>query len=310
MKTLILEAMPNTFWQEIHKKNWEKYFIFEENYDPLEIEIIIIRTYTFFNQQLFEKYPNLKFLIRAGTGVDNIDFIQGKKREVLICNTPEANSISAFEHTMSLIFSLLKNISQSKKVILNNKWRDVLSSNWEIGDLKALAIGVGRVGKRVADTLNYLGASVKCVDPYLKDDFWKSNRLEKTTYSEGLKWCNLLTFHCPLTQETRHYFSEKSLKKLKNPIWLVNASRGSVVEEKAIKIGLSNNKLLGVGLDVYTQEPFAAEKWCEQENVFLTPHMGAYTESAKERMSIETLQVWSDYVFENRKSSNIDERFI
>ena len=310
MKTLILEAMPNTFWQEIHKKKWKEYFVFKENYDPLEIEIIIIRTYTIFNKYLFEKFPNLKLLIRAGTGVDNIDFAEGKKRGLIICNTPEANSISAFEHTMSLIFSLIKNISESKKVILKNRWRDVLNSNWEIGDLKALVVGVGRVGKRVADTLNYLGASVKCVDPYLQEEFWNMNRLEKTTYSEGLKWCNLLTFHCPLTQETRHYFSEKTLYELQNPIWLINASRGSVVEEKAIKAGLSQQKLLGVGLDVYSQEPFVSKKWCEQENVFLTPHMGAFTEAAKERMSLETLQVWSDYVFENKRISNIDERFV
>jgi len=290
MKTLILEKMPKIFWQEIQRKNWNNHFMWEDEYDPLEIEAIIIRTYTDFNELLYKKYPNLKLLIRAGTGVDNIDFASGKKSGVIICNTPEANSVSAFEQTMALIFSLIKNISQSKKVIQQDNWRDVLPSNWEIGDLKVLVVGVGRVGKRVADTLDYLGADVKCVDPHLPDTFWKDNQLSQTTYSEGLKWCNLLTFHCPLTRETRHYFSEQTLQKLENPIWLINASRGSVVQEEAIEIGLSNHQLIGVGLDVYSQEPFTFKKWCEDDNVFLTPHMGAYTEAAKKRMSLETLE--------------------
>lgn len=305
MKTLVLEAMPDLFWQEINENNWQSYFI--ENRE--EAEIVIIRTKTQFNRDLFEQLPNLKMIIRAGSGFDNIDLIEAENRKVIVCNTPEANAYSAYEQTLSFIFTLIKQLPECKDQILKGNWKRNIKPNWEISDLKALVVGVGRVGSQVAETLEYLGASVKGVDPYLTASDWKKKNLKQSLYKTGIQWCNLVTYHCPLRKETIAYFNNEVLNDLINPIWLINTSRGKVVDELAVARGLMNKKILGFASDVFTKEPWEVKEFGKKTNVILTPHVGAYTEKAKNRMSLETLWVWSDYVNNYKVTNNVDSHF-
>ncbi|HGY11073.1 MAG TPA: hypothetical protein ENK36_01745, partial [Desulfobacterales bacterium] len=163
MNTYVVENMPEIFWQEIKKNGWEIYFSTHKN---KEAEIAIIRTQTFADRSFFDQFPNLKMLIRAGTGFDNIDLSEAKMRNIVVCNTPEANAISAFEHTISFIFSLIKQLKISEKNLFSGNWKSGLLNNWELSDLKTLIVGVGRVGTKVAKALQYFGAEVKGVDPY------------------------------------------------------------------------------------------------------------------------------------------------
>jgi D-3-phosphoglycerate dehydrogenase len=106
-----------------------------------------------------------------------------------------------------------------------------------------------------------LGAKVRGVDPYIPDHAWSQKGFAKTNYKDGLAWCNLLTFHCPLTPETENYFSVSELENLKSSIYLINTARGKIINEKAIEIGLSTNKLLGVAIDVFPKEPWKPTKF-------------------------------------------------
>lgn len=287
--------MPDLFWEEIRKKGWNSYFTETVNSID-EIEIIIIRTKTDFNKSLFSQFPNLKMIIRAGSGFDNIDIHEAQNRNVIVCNTPEANAFSAYEHTLSFIIALIKQHQICKEQILQNKWKADLEPNWEISDLKVMIVGVGRVGSRVAETLVHLGAQIKGCDPYLSEHTWRKKQLEETSYLDGLKWCNMITFHCPLTAETENYFKAATLKDLQNPVWLINTSRGKVIQESAISQGLVSGKILGFASDVFPQEPWKIQNFAAETNVFLTPHVGSFTERAKIRLAKETLDVWSDYV--------------
>ncbi|HHE38738.1 MAG TPA: hypothetical protein ENL20_09225 [Candidatus Cloacimonetes bacterium] len=309
MKTLILEKMPDLFWEKIVKKKWDSYFITNKNFNKDNIEILIIRTQTVVDDKFMENYKNLKLIIRAGSGFDNIDILAAKKRNVVVCTTPEANALSAYEHTISFIFALIKNHQKSKKNILANKWKSGLSFNWEISDLKVLVVGVGRVGTKVAKTLKYLGAEVCGVDPYLSQIQWKDKYIKQVSYIDGLKWCNLLTYHCPLTRETRNYFSVHALKNITDPIWLVNTARGPIIEEKAIENGLNLGKILGFAADVFENEPWIIKNFGKNDNIFLTPHNGSYTIKAKNRLASETLKVWSGFVFERKIFSEINYDF-
>ena len=308
MKTLVLEPMPNLFWEEIQKKGWDSYFTeIVTSHD--EIEIIIIRTKTDFNKNRFTEFPNLKMIIRAGSGFDNIDIIEAKKKNVIVCNTPEANAFSAYEQTLSFIFALIKQHQICKDLVQKNNWEKDFMPNWEISDLKVLVVGVGRVGTRVAHTLQYLGAQVRGVDPYLSISEWKQKNIESLIYKEGLEWCNLLTYHCPLTDKTENYFDEKVLDTLKNPIWLVNTSRGKVVNESVVEKGILNGNIIGFAADVFSEEPWKVKKFANNLNVILSPHVGAYTKKAKIRLSLETLDVWSDYVNKHEISNEVDPRY-
>ncbi len=303
-----MEPMPDLFWDEIRKKGWNYYFIeIATSHD--EIEIIIIRTKTNFIKDRFTEFPNLKMIIRAGSGFDNIDLIEARKRKVIVCNTPEANAFSAYEQTLSFIFALIKQHQICKDRVLNSNWKKDFMSNWEISDLKVLVVGLGRVGTRVADALKHLGAQVRGVDPYLSISDWKQKNIEPLIYKEGLEWCNLLTYHCPLTDETKNYFDEKVLDTLKNPIWLVNTSRGKVINESVVEKGILNKDIIGFASDVFIDEPWKVKKFAINNNVILSPHVGAHTKKAKMRLSLETLDVWSDYVNRHQVNNEVDSRF-
>ena len=293
MKTYVMEKMPDLFWQKVKENGWQKYFIDDKS----ESEIVIIRTKTQFNKNLFDEFPKLKVIIRAGTGTDNIDITEAEMRSVKIYNTPNANAHAAFEHTLSFAFALIKQHESGKNAVINKSWKSQLSHNWEISDLRVLVVGVGRVGTKVAQSLQHLGASVKGVDPYLSKAEWQNKKIEQVTYVEGLKWCNLLTFHCPLTEETHDYFSSQTLKLLQNPIWLINTSRGGVVDEVAISAGLKCGKLLGVALDVFGEEPWNPQEFTKFENVILSPHSGSFTQKAKVRLVNETIGILTDIYF-------------
>jgi D-3-phosphoglycerate dehydrogenase / 2-oxoglutarate reductase len=295
MHTLVLEEMPQQFWDELDKRGLSHWFTAENLLFSENIEIIIIRTQITFNESYFKRFPNLKLVIRAGTGVDNIDLKAAKKYGVPVCHTPEANAISAFEQTMSFIFALIKQQNSMKDAVLNKQWKTQVQPNLEISDLKVLVVGVGRVGTRVANILQHLGASVLGVDPYLSENQWEERKVKPISYVSGLKWCNMLTFHCPLTDETKHYFSRATLKLLSQPIFLINTARGSIVEEDAITQGLNNGMIRGIGLDVFEEEPWEPTTFAELPQVLLSPHAGAFTEAAKKRLAIETIETWEKY---------------
>jgi D-3-phosphoglycerate dehydrogenase len=309
MKTLVLELMPDLFWEKISQSGWNEHFITEEKFDSKEIGIVIIRTKTIFDKECFQKFPNLKLIIRAGSGFDNIDIIEAQKRNIKICTTPEANAQSAYEHTLSLIFSMIKQHQFAKRSILNKSWKKTIQFSWELSDLRALIVGVGRIGTRVAKTLELLGSAVKGVDPYLTKKEWSKKGIVPVVYEAGLRWCNLITFHCPLTFETKNYFSINTLTQLKNPVWIINTARGGILEEKAVEEGLKTGQILGAGLDVFEKEPCKSRNYFERDNVYISPHTGAFTNKAKQRLVDETLKVWVNYFFNIKLLYEIDYRF-
>jgi len=297
LKTLVLEKMPDKFWILVKERKLNNEIIpYSDSVDKLKIDALIIRTRTICDKNFINQYPNVKLVIRAGTGYDNIDIRYLHKLGVLVCNTLNANAHSAFEHTLALILSAMKQMNSSRNNILNGKWKKDLPYNLEFEDLKVLIVGVGRIGTKLADALKYFNASIKGVDPYLTESQKSAKGISFINYEDGLKWANLITYHCPLTKETFHYFNMNSLQLISEPIILINVSRGSVVDENAINFGLANNKFIAVGLDVYEHEPVSKNHFKDYKNVLFTPHTGAFTSKAKERMSFETLDVLSNFI--------------
>jgi D-3-phosphoglycerate dehydrogenase len=293
MKTIVLEELPEFFWQLVKEEQLESNFVASDYPNLAEIRIAIIRTKVKFTHQLMDTFPNLQFIIRAGTGIDNVDLISAKKRNIRVTNTPDANAQCAFEHTLALLSAMMKNLQAAKKNILSDAWKSGLRTNFEFSELRVLVVGLGRVGWRVAFTLRLLGAKVKAVDPYLGKGFWKRYQIEETAYEEGLKWCNVLTFHCPLNKETENYFNISHLSLLNEPIFLLNTARGCIVSNSACSEGLSRNLFLGIGIDVFENEPCDIKNWFSDERVYLTPHCGSQTDPAKKRLSYELLEVWN-----------------
>lgn len=301
--TLVLDEMPDLFWELVKQHNNEAYFTTEKLLFSEEIEIIILRTKSTVTESHYKRFPNLKCVIRAGSGYDNIDVESAVEYGIHIQNTPEANVQSAFEHTIGLIFALLKNLKLHNRSVLTDKWRAGICDNLEVSDLKALIVGIGRVGSKVAKLLQQLGAEVKFVDPFVDKVLWEAKGIHPISYEEGLQWCNLVTYHSPLYAETVHYFSKSELALLTQPIFLINTSRGKVVDVDAVAKGIEDNKIISAGIDVMENEPWKCEGWETSDRIILTPHTGAYTVKAKERLSEETYTTWSEFNF-NKKVVN------
>lgn len=310
MKTLVMEKMPDLFYEIIAENSWDNYFFEPGEIENSRVEICIIRTATQFDAGLMDCFPKLKQIIRAGTGYDNINVKEAERRGIVVCHTPEANALAAYEQTVAFIFGLLKHLNLSKPAVLNRTWREGHPANWEISDLKVLIVGVGRVGKQVAKALQFLGAELKGVDPYLDGSIWEELGLESVSYEDGLKWCNLISYHCPLTSDTTDYFNMSTLKFLSNPVWLINAARGGVVDEAALADGLASGMILGAGLDVFETEPWNPAAFGKYNNVILSPHVGARTTKAKLRLASETLDVWQSYRESEKIISEVDSRFL
>lgn len=294
MITLVIDKQTDYFWDLVKQNNLGKYFF--NSYDLNKVEIVIIKTPTTVDQTFLNRYPKLKMIIRAGSGYDNIDLKITSATGIIVCNTPEANAISAFEHTLSLILALIKHHQIAKSSLLNNSWKEYHPLNCEINELQVLVVGVGRIGTRVAQTLKQFGAEVWGHDPYLAANEWEKKGIDPISYYHGLNQANMITYHCPLNSETRDYFSVKTLELLPKPIWLINTARGGIVNEQAINQGLLNGKILGVGLDVFESEPEPNLPFIDSDNIFLTPHTGAYTVAAKKRLANEVISNWLSFV--------------
>ncbi len=299
MKTLIVDPLAARFGELVEQNNYQQYFL-TNGFQPEEIEIAVVKTFTRVDEGFLQKYPNLKLIIRAGSGYDNIDLEATRSRNVIVCNTPDANVIAAFEHTISLILALIKGHRPGMRNLEEKTWKEGLPRNWEISDLRVLIVGVGRIGNRVAGFLQRMGAEVRGVDPYLTQEEWQQKRVKEITYQKGIKWCNLISYHCPLTTETENYFNKQTLQSLIQPVWLINTARGGIINEEVLLQGLQEGKILGAGLDVFVNEPQPELPYRNFENIYLTPHTGAFTNKAQHRLAEEIIHIWEAFVFHKR----------
>jgi D-3-phosphoglycerate dehydrogenase len=149
--------------------------------------------------------------------------------------------------------------------------------------------------------LTALGAEVRGVDPYLTETEKDNFNIPFCSYKVGLGWCNLITFHCPLTVETKDYFTEDSLSLLNNPIFLINSARGGIINDEFLADFIENKFILGGGIDVFSTEPTPIFDYFRKKHVLISPHAGAHTNLAKQRLSEETLRVWGK--FRNTKNT-------
>lgn len=296
MLTYVVDEMPSKFWNLLNDSGLLNNFVTNAKGLETTIEIIIIRTRTIVDAEFLSRYPHLRLIIRAGTGFDNIDISAARNRGISVVTTPEANAPSAYEQTLMMILALIKNVNIAAANLKMGKWKNQLLPSLEISDLRVLIVGLGRIGKRVNRTLQYLGAQVKGVDPYIPKEEWQENNIASCNYIEGISWSNIISYHCPLTSETYHYFGNKELSLIKSPMFIINVARGGIVDEKSLLKGLKSGKIVGAGLDVLEEEPSRAIEFQSYSEVILSPHIGAYTLKSKERLAEETLKTWKEFM--------------
>lgn len=248
--------------------------------------LLIIRSKTKITKDLLEKAPHLKCIITCTSGFDHIDLITTKEKNITVMYTPDANATSAAELTWGLVLSAARKIIEAQKNIKSGTWSREQLSGIELSGRTYGIVGLGRIGQKVAGFAKAFGMNVVAFDPYQDDEAFSKLQIERSSYEEVLKQSDILSFHVPLTKETKNMLNRSHFEFTNRNVIIVNTSRGGVVNEDDLAHALENKLIAGCALDVFEKEPLGREsKLLKAQNVVLTQHMGALTEEAFQKAS-------------------------
>lgn len=261
-----------------------------------EYDALVIRSATKVTDDIIEAATRLKVVARAGIGLDNVDIAAASKRGVVVMNTPEGNVITTAEHTIAMLFAVSRNIPQATASMKAGKWEKKLFRGKELFNKVLGIIGIGRIGRVVADRARGLKMNVIAYDPYINAEVINKMGIEAVDFDELLARADYITVHTPITQETRDLINAEALSKVKKGVFVLNCARGGIVNEKALAEAIQAGTVAGAALDVYTKEPPVGNPLLALDQVVLTPHLGASTAEAQENVATAVADQVIDYL--------------
>ena len=280
-----------------------------ENYSDEKLEqahALIIRSKFKITKELLEKAKNLEVIVTCTSGYDHIDLDETKKRNITVMYTPDANAVSAAELTWSLIMAANRKITLAHKELKAGVWNRDLFASHELAHKTLGIVGLGRIGSKIAKYAHAFDMQVIAFDPYQSEEQFKKANARRVSYEEVLKESDILSFHVPYTFETKNMFNRSQLEYVHPDMILVNASRGGVINEDDIVESLNNKKLKFVCLDVFAKEPLQRDsKLLKCQNVILTPHLGAFTEEAFVKASLEACERITQFFLHNKSLNTL-----
>lgn len=257
---------------------------------------LIIRSKFKINKELLDKTPQLEIIVTCTSGYDHIDLVETKKRNITVMYTPDANATSASELTWSLILAATKEINLANKDLKAGLWNRDHYVTQELAGKSLGIVGLGRIGQRVAKIAQAFDMQILAFDPYQTEEAFEKVVARRCSYEELLKQSDIISFHVPATFETKNMFSRSQIEYVSPEIIVINASRGNVVNEDDLVEALNNKKIKFAALDVFAKEPLGREsKLLKCQNVILTPHLGASTEEAFLKASLEGCERITQY---------------
>lgn len=253
-----------------------------------EAHALVVRSATRVDRHLLQAATSLRAVGRAGVGVDNIDVAAATERGVAVLNAPAGNTISAAELTMALLLAAMRRVPEADRSVRAGEWpRGRLKGSELRGRILGL-VGGGRIGSEVARRARAFGMGVLVHDPFLTEQRVRELDASAVGLDELFARSDVVSLHVPLSDGTRGLVDARRLGLLRRGAYLVNVARGGVVDEAALAAALAEGRLAGAALDVFEEEPLPADSPLrEAPNLVLTPHLGASTEEAQERVAEE-----------------------
>ncbi len=253
---------------------------------------IIVSEYMKISKEVIESAPNLKGIIAYGAGYDHIDVQAAQQKGVVVCNCRGENAQAVAELTVGLLLCLLRKINKADQWLREGSWVEAGRNlpSWLMGQelfkKKVGIIGYGQIGSRVAKIFHGFGSEVLAFDPFVSLSSRQPEGGQFVSLEDLLQRADIITLHVPLARETEKMINAQNIKLMKPGVILVNTSRGQVIAEDALIKALEEGRVGGAALDVFAREPIAAaHSLTKYENVILTPHIGALTKEAGERLS-------------------------
>lgn len=250
-------------------------------------EAWIVRSGTKVTKDLIQRAERLRVIGRAGIGLDNVDVDAATQRGVIVMNSPAGNIISTAEHTLSLMLALARNIPQADASVKGGQWQRSKFIGVELYGKTLGVVGLGRIGGEAVRRAQAFGVKVIAYDPHLTEDRARAMEVRLVGLEELLKTADYITFHTPLTEETRHMIGEREVAVMKRGTRLINCARGGIFDEAAVARGIERGIIAGVALDVFEEEPPKNCPLLKFDNVIATPHLGASTEEAQVNVSVD-----------------------
>lgn len=231
--------------------------------------------------------PRLRVVGRAGVGVDNIDLAAARRLGVTVITAPDATTTAVAELTLGLMLALARHIPAADAALRRGEWPKASLMGSELEGKTLGLVGFGRIGRAVAARAAAFGMSPVAFDPYLDDTAIRSGGAEPSRLEALLAGSDYVSLHLPLTEETRGFFDGAAFAQMKPGARLVCAARGGLIDEQALQEALDAGRLAGAALDVFAQEPPADLTRLQHPRLLATPHLGAQTVEAQDRVSLE-----------------------
>ncbi|NQZ01955.1 MAG: hydroxyacid dehydrogenase [Bdellovibrionales bacterium] len=256
------------------------------------MDAIHLRSRTKVTSELLSQCPTLKVIGTATSGFDHVDLEACDEKGVAVYHCPEANRESAAQLTMGLMIDVTRQVSFGNHQLRSEGWRQNVGRGIELFGKTVGIVGLGLIGKRVAELCNAFGMQVIAYDPYLEQNQFAEAGAKSVSFEDLLKSSDVVSLHVPLTSKTRHMISVDTVSLMKKGSYLVNAARGKVVSEEAVIKGLDEGIMAGVALDVFESEPLPSESKLRdrRDQVVVTAHVGGYAQQAFEKASMLAAQ--------------------
>lgn len=296
MKFLIVDDLHPFLIDVFEQKNIP--YSYEPTILPQEIaerlqdfEAIIIRSKIHLNQAILSKNPQLKLIVRAGSGLDNIDVDFAEKQKIHLINAPEANCDAVAEHCLAMLLTLMNKIHIANEQVKQKVWRREANRGVELQGKTIGIIGYGHTGKAFAKRLSGLGVKILSYD---RNPGKADNYAQMANLAHIQQEADVISLHVSLNEQSRKMFNQDFIESCSKPFWLLNSARGEVADLEAIANGLEQGKILGAGLDVLENEKLDTlspkqeatfQKLASMPNVILTPHVAGWTKESYLKIS-------------------------
>lgn len=295
-KILVTDGMEKSGIEKLRAKGFE---VVEQFYQPEELaeqvknfDVIVVRSATKVRKPIIDaalQTKRLKLVIRGGVGVDNIDVEYAELNGIKVANTPNASSASVAELTIGHMFALARFINISNVTIRQGQWNKKQYEGIELNGKTLGLIGFGRIAKEVAKRAYALGMKVIYTD--IMGAAQGFDQYTCCTLDELFSKSDFISIHIPMPKDGKAVIGEAEFKKMKDGVYLINCARGGVVDEGALISALDSGKVAGAGIDVFAEEPTKNERLYNNSKVSVTPHIGASTMEAQERIGGEIVEI-------------------
>ena len=285
-KVLISDSMNNVVQEIFKKHNIEtgiKTGLSEKEIINIisEYEALIVRSATKVTKNIIIASKKLKVIGRAGAGVDNIDVVTAKEKNILVMNTPGGNTNATAEHTLALILSLLRKVPYSNDTTHKGKWEKKNIKGSELSNKTLGIVGFGNVAIRLSNLVKGFDMNILAYSKSLASRQEKFPDIKNVSFDELITTSDIISFHCKATLDSKPLINMEHYKKMKPTTVIINTARGNIVEENDLNNALNNNMIAGAALDVYSKEPAKENILFNNPKIILTPHIAASTLEAQ-----------------------------